>query len=140
MWEFPMFEKIFNSTSYLEKGLEASWKKNEVINNNIANVDTPGFKRSEVEFESVFKSALEEGGFTAKRTREGHIYTGSGDFDSINPTIVTDNSSTMRMDGNNVDIDKESSELAKNTIYYYTLIQKISSEFTKLRMAIREGK
>jgi len=135
-----MLGKIFNSTAYLEKGLEASWKRNQAITNNIANVDTVGFKRSEVEFESIFKSALEGGTFAAKRTRSGHMYTGTPDLDDVSSIVTLDSSTSMRLDGNNVDIDYESAELAKNTIYYYTLIQKISSEFTRLKMAIREGK
>jgi flagellar basal-body rod protein FlgB len=134
-----MFDKIFSSTEYLEKGLDASWTRNEVITNNIANVDTVGFKRSEVEFESVFQAALEGSSFSAKRTREGHLYTGSSDLDSVSATIIEDNSTSMRLDGNNVDIDYESAELAKNNIYYNTLIQKLTSEFTRLRMAIKEG-
>lgn len=48
-----MFEKMFNNVSLLKKGLDASWLKNEVISNNVANVDTPGFKSSSVEFELV---------------------------------------------------------------------------------------
>ncbi len=135
-----MIDKIFKSTAYLEKGLDASWTRNEVITNNIANVDTVGFKRSEVEFESIFKEALENGSFEAKRTREGHMYMGSSDLDSISPNVIMDGSTSMRLDGNNVDIDYESAELAKNTIYYNTLIQKLTSEFTRLRMAIKEGK
>jgi flagellar basal-body rod protein FlgB len=135
-----MFDKIFNSTAYLEKGLDASWQRNQVISNNIANVDTPDFKRSEVQFESIFKSALENGTFAAKRTREGHLYTGTPELDDVSPMVIQDTSTSERMDGNNVDIDFESAELAKNSIYYYTLIQKISSEFTRLKMAIREGK
>lgn len=135
-----MFDKIFNSTAYLEKGLNASWQRNEVITNNIANVDTPGFKRSEVEFESVFKSALESSGFTAKQTRQGHLFQGSSSLDNISAVVLEDGSTSMRLDGNNVDIDYESAELAKNTIYYNTLVQKITSEFSRLRMAITEGK
>ena len=135
-----MFDRIFNSTAYLEKGLDASWQRNQVISNNIANVDTPDFKRSEVEFESIFKSALGNGTFQAKRTREGHMYTGTPDLNDVSPLIIQDSATSERMDGNNVDMDYESAELAKNTLYYYTLIQKISSEFTRLKMAIREGK
>jgi len=50
--------KLFNDIQLLEKGIDASWLRNQVISNNIANVDTPGFKSSKVEFESVFKAAL----------------------------------------------------------------------------------
>ncbi len=135
-----MFDKIFNSTAFLEKGLDAAWQRNEVISDNIANVDTPGFKRSEVEFESIFKSAMEDAAFNAKQTRAGHLLKGSSDLDYISSVVNKDGSTSMRLDGNNVDIDYESAELAKNTIYYNTLIKKISSEFTRLKMAIREGK
>lgn len=135
-----MINKIFDTTKYLEKGLDASWKRNEVITNNIANVDTVGYKRSEVEFESLFKEALESGSFSAKKTRQGHMEIGSGNIDSLSANIVVDGSTSMRLDGNNVDIDYESAELAKNTIYYNTLIRKLTSEFTRLRMAIKEGK
>jgi flagellar basal-body rod protein FlgB len=134
-----MIDRIFDSTKYLEKGLDASWTRNQVISNNIANNDTPNFKASSVEFESVFKAALENEGFTAKRTRDKHIAFGD-DITSAAPRIVTDTGTTMRMDGNNVDIDHENAELAKNTIYYDTLVEKLSSEFSRLRMAINEGK
>lgn len=134
-----MIDKIFDGTKYLEKGLDAAWTRNQVISNNIANVDTPGFKTSKVEFESVFKTALEGEGFIAKRTRDKHIAFDS-DISSVTPRIIQDTGTTMRMDGNNVDIDYENAELAKNQIYYSTLIEKMSSEFSRLKMAINEGK
>ena len=136
-----MLDKIFNDTKYLEKGLDAAWTRNQVIANNIANVDTPGFKSSKVEFESVFKSALESesGGFAAKQTREKHMSFDT-DIDDISPSIVQNNGTTMRQDGNNVDIDYENAELAKNQIYYNTLSEKLTSELKRLKMAINEGK
>jgi flagellar basal-body rod protein FlgB len=134
-----LLEKIFDGTKYLEQGLNAAWTRNQVISNNITNVDTANFKSSKVEFESIFKNALEDGGFTAKRTRDKHIDF-STDIDSVGPEIVPDNSGITRQDGNNVDIDEQNAELAKNEIYYNTLIEKINSEFSKLKMAINEGK
>ena len=130
---------LFDQTKYLEKGLSASWLRNQVIANNIANESTPNFKASSVEFESLFKDALDSqnGGFTAKTTNDKHIsFTSSAD---ISPVVVQNTSTTMRQDGNNVDIDYESSELAKNAIWYQTLVEKISSEFNMIEMAIKEG-
>jgi len=128
---------MFKSTQALEKGLQSSYLRNEVISNNIANAETPGFKASKVEFESVFKEALEkESSFVAKRTRSKHISFGMTDLENLSPRIIENNSSSMRMDGNNVDIDFENVELAKNTVLYNTLVQKISSEFDKLKSAI----
>jgi len=128
-----MIDKIFNNVGVLQKGLDASWLKNEVITNNIANVDTPGFKSSSVSFESAFKSALNGQSFAAKKTREKHI-----DFksQSMEATVTTNAGTSNGLDGNNVDIDYENAELAKNTIYYNTLIEQMTSEFRKLSSAI----
>ncbi len=135
-----MLEDIFRDTKYLEKGLDASWTRHQVILNNIANADTPGFKTSHVEFEDAFKQALEQGDFAARKTRKGHMNIGSPSVDDVPVQIVQDSNTTMRMDGNNVDIDHEMTELAKNNIYYDTLVQKLTSEYNRLRLAITEGK
>ncbi len=130
-----MIDKIFNNVGVLQKGLDASWLKNQVISNNIANVDTPNFKSSSVSFESMFKSALNGESFAARKTREKHI-----DFksQSLEATVTTNEGTSNGLDGNNVDIDYENAELAKNTIYYNTLIEQVSSEFRKLNSAINK--
>ncbi len=128
-----MIENMFDSVQYLEKGLDASWLRNKVIANNIANVDTPNFKASKVEFESLFKSALEDQEFSGPGGADTEL-------DRVSPVVVQNSDTTMRMDGNNVDIDYENAEMAKNSLYYDTLVQKISSEFAKLNLAINEGK
>lgn len=129
---FDMFAQV----EKLSKGMDASWKRNDVILNNIANNDTPGFKRSSVAFEEHYKAALEnESDFTLKRTRDKHIDIGAGNGSLI--TVEKDESETMRMDDNNVDIEKEMTDLAANVIYYQTLQKKVSSEFSQLSVAIK---
>lgn len=132
-----MISKLFSGIEKLDAGLDASWKRNEVIANNIANVNTPGFKRSYVEFEDYYKSAMSDDSFALKKTREGHM-----DFGGPSPgsaRVVQDNSTTMRMDDNNVDIDSEMSDLAVNVIYYNALSQKVAGEISLLKTAIKEG-
>ena len=133
---------IFKGIDSLEKGLNASWTRNSVIMNNIANVDTPDFKSSSVEFEDIYKQSLknEEDGFELKRTRPTHMDIGDTDLDGVQAMVVENSDTTQRMDGNNVDIDKEMTDLAKNVIYYNALTRKISGEFNQLSLAIREGK
>lgn len=128
-----MIDDLFSNVNLLEKGLDASWLKNQVIANNIANVDTPNFKSSSVAFEDAFQAALEDDGFSAKKTRDGHI-----DFESqsIEAAVQTNTDTSAGLDGNNVDIDYENAELAKNSILYNTLIEQVSSEFRKLDSAI----
>lgn len=135
-----MIKDIFASTKYIEKGLDASWLRNQVISNNIANAETPGFKSSRVEFEDVFSAALEgDGAFANKMTREGHR-SFTNDPEGVQASVVKNENTAMTMDGNNVDIDYENVELAKNTLYYNTLVEKLNTELSMLRLAITEGR
>jgi len=122
------------------KGLSVSWTRNAVIRNNIANIETPGFKASYVEFESLLKRAAEEGGFVGTRTHEKHIPIGRGDMGSVRPLIMQSRELSMRADGNNVDIESENVRMAQNSLFYNTLMEKMNSEIRRLRMAISEGR
>ncbi|MCL2078491.1 MAG: flagellar basal body rod protein FlgB [Oscillospiraceae bacterium] len=135
-----MWEKMFKPMDILQKGLSASWTRNAVIRNNIANVETPGFKASEVDFESVFAKAVTGGGFVGNRTNERHISIGTGNLDNLRPQIYERKDLSMRMDGNNVDIESENVKLVQNQIYYNTLMEKLNSEIRRLRLAISEGR
>ena len=130
---------MFDGLKGLENGLAASWLRNETILNNVANNDTPNFKASGVEFEELYKKALgTDDDFQFKQTRETHMAIGSsGNADSIQGAVVPKDDTTYRMDGNNVDIDQEMTDFAKNVIYYNTLMRKINGQFTQLRMAIK---
>ena len=124
----------------LQRGLSASWMRNAVIRNNIANVETPGFKATVVEFESLFARAIEEGGFVSKTTHPKHLEFGSGNLSAIQPRLVQSKELSMRADGNNVDIESENVRMAQNSLYYNTLMEKLNSEIRRLRMAINEGR
>ena len=133
-----MLDNVFSSVNTLQKGLNASWLRNEVISNNIANVDTPGFKTSHVIFEDLLSEAAgQDGGLPMAVTDENHIPADSaGAFARVEPKIMTDESTSARLDGNNVNIENEMVELAKNSISYYTTVNKINSEFRKLNTAV----
>ncbi len=138
-----MIENImFNQAmGLLEKGLDAASLRNRVIANNLANVDTPGFKRSDVLFEDELRKALsQQGKITGYITNARHIPIGGRPVAAVTPQVVPSNDTTMRNDGNNVDIDREMAALAKNTIIYTALAQELNGEFGKLRTAITEGR
>lgn len=133
-----MLDKMFSSVNTLQKGLNASWLRNQVISNNIANVDTPEFKASHVNFENLMAEAAGvQDGLPLAVTNEGHIAGAAGTaFQNVTPEILTDETTTVRLDGNNVNIENEMVELAKNSINYYATVSKINSEFRKLNTAI----
>jgi len=75
------------------------------------------------------------------RTRPEHIPVGARDVMDIDIKVSEDRSSlSMRLDENNVDIEEEMAQMAKNTIKYYLLTQKISGDFNKIKSVIKEGR
>ena len=135
-----MFNNLFRTMDMLHRGLNASWTRNAVIRNNLANIETPGFKASGVEFETLLASALHGKGFEATRTHVNHRQFGSGNVDTIRPYIYKRNDLSMRADGNNVDIEAENVRLAQNSIFYNTIMEKLNGDIRRLRMAISEGR
>ena len=155
-----MFENMFKPVDLLQRGLSAAWTRNAVIRNNIANVETPGFKASDVEFESLLAQSLYGGtGFKGAKTNtnhidigpydrfkgamthKGHIKIGNhGEFFDITPQVIRREGLSMRMDGNNVDVESENVKLAQNSLYYNTLLEKMNSELRRLKLAITEGR
>ncbi|MDF2906545.1 MAG: hypothetical protein K0R34_1866 [Herbinix sp.] len=120
----------FNYINLLDKAADASWKRNEVIANNIANVDTPGYKRKDVQFESYLMSVLIGDNSLDKRVGEANL-------ESLDASVYTDNSNlSFRLDGNNVDIDTESANMAENQIRYYSLMDSMTQEFSRLRTVL----
>ncbi len=136
-----MFEKLTNHIKLREKTLDATWLRNEVIAQNIANVDTPGYKRRTVSFEEYLDTVMDDSSFKANTTDSRHIPIGKNDADSVHIKVTRkyENLST-RLDGNNVDIETEMAELAKNDIRYNTLVQSVTKEYTRLRSVIKEGR
>jgi len=139
-----MLDRIFNSGNeqMLMKAMDAANLRSEVIANNIANIDTPGFKKSEVIFSEKIQNILrnEKKYFPLKTTDRSHI-SGSKNLciSTIQPEIQYSDALSYRNDGNNVDIDVEMAELSKNKIYYDALAQSISKEIKLLRLAITGG-
>ena len=121
----------YNYINVLEKASDASWTRNSVISNNIANVDTPGYKRKDIRFEEYLQGVVSGGSSLDDNIADA-------DLDSLTGTTYTDYaSSSYRIDGNNVDIDTENAELAKNQIKYYTMLDSISQEFKRIQSVFR---
>ncbi len=136
-----MIQNLYGKSSILEKTLDASWARNDVISQNIANDDTPMYKRKDIAFEDMLNSALDKSSIEGNLTDKRHIPINTSDIDKVKPTLIEDNSdSSMRIDGNNVDVDTEMGNLAKNTIKYNTLVQLINSNYNKIKYVISEGR
>ncbi|WHH60135.1 flagellar basal body rod protein FlgB [Petroclostridium sp. X23] len=134
-----MINKLFDSKVVMHKALDAAWLRNDAIAENLANVDTPGYKRIGVAFEEYLSKAVESGALTGTKTHEKHITIGSSNKDDVNAKVSKDYKlNSMRIDGNNVDIDKEMADLAKNSIWYNALIKQAG--YGSLRAVVNETK
>lgn len=127
---------LFGGTiSNIESGLSYASLKQKVIAQNIANVDTPNYKAQDVSFSKMLSDA-KESYIKANRTNEKHI-----DFqtDVQTPGVFTYSNSSYREDGNGVDMDKEQASLAKNTIYYNALIDRVNDKLNSLLTVAKGG-
>jgi len=124
----------------LEKSLNAASLQHQLITNNIANVDTPGFKASEVVFQSKLQQALDktqDDYLRLKLTNKNHIpIVPEMTINNVEPEIVTRTETSLRTDDNNVDIDSEMSKMAENTVYYSTLSELMSLKLGMLKNVI----
>lgn len=138
-----LLAKIDRETLVQEKSLDAAWLRNEVLSHNLANVDTPTFNRKDVDFEKYLRGALNGGGEddVIVHMRHGFRFSDNQDLDSVHARVVEEyNTMAMRIDGNNVDIDEEMAQMAKNTIRYNVLTQNLNSKFSRIKHAISEGR
>ena len=126
-----------NAYSYinvLDKALDASNLRETVITNNLANVNTPGYKRREVDFESLLQQELDKVKWNSldekiEDVELGHLEAGVH-FD-MQAYVYN-----YRLDGNNVDVDVENVELASEQLRYQLLADSVTQEFSRLQTAI----
>ncbi len=128
----------------IESAISAASLRQSVLANNIANVDTPYYKRSDVAFEELLAQAM--GGQSSTQTLSGkvtnarHIPINGSSMSSLPmPQVITENSTSINNNRNNVDIDKEMALMAENQLRYNLLVQQINHEVKMLRTGI-EGR
>lgn len=119
----------FSYINVLDKAADASWLREATITNNLANVDTPGFKRKDVDFEGVLKTELGRSKYVTldQKVKDLHM-------NHLNATAYTDSSNfSYRLDGNNVDVDTEQVELASEQLRYTALTDSITHEISRFK-------
>lgn len=123
----------FDYINVLNRAADAAWQRNEAISNNIANVDTPGYKRQDVAFESVLQKALGNNRYESMDEKVSNI-----NLNRLRGRAYVDYANySYRLDGNNVDIENENVMLAENQLKYQGLISSINQEFTNLQTVMK---
>ena len=127
---------IFDYINILDKAADAAWLRNDAIANNIANNDTPGYKRQDVAFENELKRALGNSHFETMDAKVSDV--NRRELSRITPEVYTEQADhSYRLDGNNVDIDTENVYLAENQVTYNALLDSINTEFSNLKMVMK---
>lgn len=107
----------------MQKSLDALWLKTKVISNNISNYETPGYKSLEVSFEEVLRGVDQNG--------QNQV--------AFRTSVTKNNDTTLRPDGNNVNMDKEQMELWRTQAQYSYLVDKLNGQYRNLRYVIKSA-
>lgn len=121
------------TTTLLAKNLDGLWLRQQVIMENIANRSTPNYKSKYVDFEHELKSkiaAINNDNKTVKASEIRNELAGS------KIVLGENDNKTMRLDGNNVDVEKENIEMARTQFNYSYTVAELNSYFAKMKMAI----
>jgi flagellar basal-body rod protein FlgB len=106
----------------LSRLLDVAALRQDVIAQNVANVNTPGYRTQEVAFEEALRQALSQGG--------------NGNLIALKPDVITGSGGRTREDGNNVDVDLEMARLQKNALYFKVYAQLLAGDLAQYRSAI----
>lgn len=123
----------YDYINVLSKSADASWKRETVLANNIANVNTPNYKRKDVDFEGVLEQELGRSKYTTLDSKVADVH-----LNHLVADTYTDYSGySYRLDGNNVDIDNEEVELASEQLRYQGLTDSITQELSRLKTVMK---
>lgn len=118
-----------------EHALQARVKRAEVLANNLANADTPGYKARDVDFQAMMARAQESmSGFEMARTHAGHMDDGTG---GGNGELMYRNPHQPSIDGNTVDSQQEQSRFMRNAMDYQASFQFLNAKFSGLNKALK---
>ncbi|MGD8191008.1 flagellar basal body rod protein FlgB [Brevibacillus ginsengisoli] len=130
-----------NQLQLLERALDVSTLRQRTISNNIANIDTPYFKSKQVVFEEMLQNEMNGEGpkLGAYTTDSKHIPFGRVQGTIPNAQIVSNPQAFVQNNGNDVDLEYEMNQEAKNQIWYNGLVQLTSGYFSKMKSVIDGG-
>ncbi|MCR5626032.1 MAG: flagellar basal body rod protein FlgB [Lachnospiraceae bacterium] len=128
-----IYTDVYDYINVLDRAADASYLRNQMISNNIANADTPRYKRQDVAFAANLEEALKHSRYKSLDEKVSNLR-----MSRLNPTVYTDASNfSYRLDGNNVDIETENVELAKNNLMYTGITQSVTAEFNNLKAVMQ---
>jgi flagellar basal-body rod protein FlgB len=127
--EVHMIDSFNQNIDMLQKSLEGLWKRNEIISNNIANVESADYKAKDIDFEQVLRKYVD------KKDSVQPI-----DARKIQFSILERKGLSIKENGNNVNVETEMVSLAENKMKYDLATEALRSQLELLRTVIEESK
>lgn len=124
---------IYNYINVMDKAADATWLRQTAISNNIANQDTPGYKRQDVDFEGTLERELNKSKYISLDSKVKNLHMNHLDVKTYTDSVGY----SYRLDKNNVDPEQEYAELASTQIRYNALIDSMSSEYARIKSVIK---
>ncbi len=128
---------MINLPPLLHLALDAAALRQKVLANNVANAETPYFRRSDVRFANVLEDAYHRRVFIGKKTDPRHIQIGQKSMPEIQ--VIQEGRLTNSNAQSNVDLDYEMASMAQNALWYQALVQQTSNALEKYRRVL-EGR
>jgi len=137
-----IFRGSFGKTiDILKRSMDVAVLRRNVIANNVANAETPNFKRTVVNFESALKRALDSEKVVPPRqfiSDPRHIpFHRTVDYRTVQPRRVLDYLTTAKNNGNNVDMEEEMMLAMENQLLYQTMTAVVTSEFNRVNLVLK---
>ncbi len=127
--------KLFDNTmSTLDKAIDMRLVRQNLINSNIANAETPGYKAKKVDFEDALARAL-----STQENFDKVAAPVSSQIDAVRPDVYDNPEVNVSNDGNTVDMEREMAALAENTVLYKAAVQLINKKLASMKYAVTEG-
>lgn len=126
---------IYKIVDQLSQGLDIIAFRHKTLSHNLANANTPQYRRSDVDFEFYM---ARNSSIPMVTTNQRHVTTRANP--GVRASIVEDHSTTMRTDGNNVDVEREMVFLMENQLHYQAMVDILNRNLGVLRTAIGEGR
>ena len=126
----------------LEKGLDGASLRQKALSNNLANVNTPNYKRKDVNFQGILENEVEraaDDNLKLDKTSAKHLSAGGFNKGQSSFKITTADNTSYKNDDNNISVDVEMTKLAKNHLYYNTLTRQINNKFSMIKNVINKG-
>lgn len=122
------------SIHLLGRALDIAAQRHQLLSQNLANVNTPEYKRIDLDINQVISVSGKSDELEMARTHSRHF--GNTESLAVPPVIISETGTAQRFDGNNIDVEHEMTQIMKNSLYFQAVSQKLQGKFETLKKVI----